>query len=102
RMALCVGALDDEIPPLFVPEFAETPEHGLIKHFVFVCDKTDSPDLFDCWACAPSDKMASPAAPSTMKRRRLIRRPRMSGKLLQDDSRSQCLRTECCTAVVCG
>jgi hypothetical protein len=45
-MALCIAALDDEVPTLLVPEFAEAPEKGFIKCFVLVCDKPDPPNLF--------------------------------------------------------
>ncbi len=45
RITLCIAALDDEIPALVIPEFAEAPEQELIKPFVFVCDKPDLPTL---------------------------------------------------------
>ena len=45
RLPLCIAALDDEVPALFVPEFAEPLEQGLIKLFVFVCNKPDPPNF---------------------------------------------------------
>jgi di/tricarboxylate transporter len=40
-----IAPLDDEVPALFVAEFAEAPEQGLIKPLVFVCDKSDPPNF---------------------------------------------------------
>jgi hypothetical protein len=45
RIALCIPALDDEVPTLLVPEFPEAPEQGLIKSLVSVCDKPYPPNL---------------------------------------------------------
>ena len=44
-MTLRIAALDNELQALLAPEFAETPEQGLIKTFLFVCDEPDQPNL---------------------------------------------------------